>query len=130
MDASELLAAKKLAESTLTLNLGGGASSEVLLRALPRKQYRALLDSHPGVEGDDDWNPDTFPPALIAASAVEPEFTVPQATQLWEEWEAAESGKLFLACFRLNEKSQLVGFTLPGSAPTGDSGQNSTTASQ
>ena len=105
-----------------------GDSVPILLRALPRKTYRTLIEAHPGDEGE-DWNPDTFPPALIAASAVEPEFTVEQATRIWEEWETEEASRLFLTCFYLNEDSKRLGFTLLGSAKTGGSEPNSTTAS-
>lgn len=126
MDAAGLLAAKSLRETTLTVDVEGGV--ELTLRALPRKEYRVLLDEHPPVEDGKDWNGETFPPALIAACVVEPVFTLQQATQLWDEWEAGDAARVFLTCFNLNEQSAGVGFTLPGSAKTGGSGQNSTTA--
>lgn len=133
MDAAELLAAKQLRETTVTVNLGGdGRTADIRIRALPRKQYRELLEAHPPADSDEekaDWNAETFPPALIAASCVEPEFTSEQAQQIWDEWEAAEAGPLFLACWALNERRDRVGFIWPGSAQTSGSGQNSTTAS-
>lgn len=101
----------------------------MLMRALPRKPYRALIDAHPPL-GDQkgDWNPDTFPPALIAACAVEPEFTVEQATEAWETWETDEASRLFLTAFYLNEQAERLNFMLLGSAKTSGSEQNSTTA--
>lgn len=129
MDAGELLAKKQLRTATVTLSLGDGGDVDVSLKALPRKQYRLLLEEHPHEDPKKgDWNPDTFPPALIAACAVDPEFTVEQAQQLWDEWETSDSTKLFLACFNLNERPELLSFTLPGSAKTSGSGQNSPTA--
>lgn len=129
MDAAALLAAKQLRQATVSLNLGGGETVDVHIRALPRRQYRQLLEAHPPAGDNADWNPDTFPPALIAASAVDPTFTVEQATQLWDEWEAAESGLLFLACWQLNDRTAGTSFTLPGFVEAmNDSGPNSATA--
>lgn len=123
MNAGELLAKKKLREVTVPLDLGDGDTVELLLRAMPRKTYRELLEAHPS-ETDGDWNVDTFPPALIAATCVEPKFTVKQAAKLWDEWETGDSTHLFLECFKLNERSGGVGFISPGSAKTGGSGRN------
>lgn len=125
MNAAELLAAKQLRETTIHIEVGGGPV-ELRFQALPRKQYRQLLEEHSGGENQ-DWNPDTLPPALIAACSVDPKFTEVQAEQLWEEWEWAEARKVFLACFNLNENPAGLGFMWPGFVQTGDSGQNSTT---
>lgn len=122
MDAGELLAKKKLREVTLTVQVEGD-SADLQLRALPRKEYRLLLEAHPGADGK-SFDYDTFPPALIAASVVEPEFTLEQATELWEEWEDGDASRLFLACFDLNEVGLGVGFTTPGSDSTVGSGKN------
>ena len=133
MDAAELLAAKQLREETVVVNMGGdGSTADIRIRALPRKQYRELLEDNPPAEDDTEaeWNPDTFPPALIAASCIDPVFTLEQAQQLWDEWEAAEAAPLFLACWSVNERRGRLGFTWPGSAQTSGSGQNSTTASR
>lgn len=112
MDAAALLAAKQLRSATVSLDLGAGETVDIHIRALPRRAYRQLLDDHPG-EGDDDWA-DSFRPALIAASCVDPQFTVEQATQLWDEWETAQSGLLFLTCWQLNERTAGTSFGLPG----------------
>lgn len=127
MDAAGLLAAKKLRETTLPLTVEGD-TVDLLFRALPRKQYRILVDEHPPRDGKtEDWNADTFPPALIAACAVDPQFTVEQATEVMDEWETDDASRIFLTCFYLNERSDKLGFTLLGSARTGGSEQNSTT---
>lgn len=129
MDAATLLAAKQLRQATVSLNVGAGETVEIHIRALPRRQYRQLLEDHPAAGDNADWNPDTFPPALIAACATDPVFTVEQATQLWDEWEAAESGLLFLACWQLNDRTAGTSFTLPGFVEeTNGSGLNSATA--
>lgn len=129
MNAAELLAAKKLRDATLEIEIEGGDPLPLKVRALKRKDYRDLMDAHPSDNEDEDWNPDTFPPALIAAAAVEPEFTLEEATQLWDEWEIAEAARVFLVCFNLNENPAGVSFMLPGFGKTDDSGLNSTIAS-
>jgi hypothetical protein len=133
MDAAELLASKQLRETTVTVQLGGdGVTADIRLRALPRRAYRELLDAHPARPEDGekaDWNADTFPPALIAASAIDPELAPEQAQKIWDEWELSEVGTLFLACWSLNEQRGRLGFTLPGFGMTTDSGPSSTTAS-
>lgn len=129
-DMAALLERKKLRETTVPVAVGGdGETAAFVVRALPRRQYRELLDDHPPVKDGADWNPDTFPPALIAACVVDPEMTVEQAAQIWEEWEAGEMGRLFLECWKLNEQTAGVGFTLPGSDKTSGSGRKSNTAS-
>lgn len=124
--AADLLAGKKLRTATITVDTGGG-SAELHLQALPRRKYRELLDEHPSEDPEKDWA-DTFPPALIAATITDPPFTLGEAQELWDEWEVSESARLFLVCHHLNERPELVGFITPGSAMTGGSGRNSTTA--
>lgn len=128
-DMAALLEAKKLREVTVPVSVDGdGTTVEFRLRAIPRSEYRALLDDHPPVKEGADWNADTFPPALIAACCAEPSMTVEQAQQMWDEWEAGETGRLFLAAWQVNEQTSGVGFTLPGSVKTRGSGQKSNTA--
>lgn len=53
------------------------------------------------------FNPDTFGPRLIAASATKPEINVEQITEMFAspEWNAAELAKLFLAAQEANVES-------------------------
>ena len=128
-DAAALLASKKLREVSVPVSIDGdGTTADFTLRALKRTEYRALLDEHPPVKEGADWNGDTFPPALLTASAIDPVLTLEQATEMWAEWEAGEMGRLFLACWQLNEQTAGVGFIGPGSVKTRGSGQKSSTA--
>jgi hypothetical protein len=131
MDAAGLLAAKTLRTATLPVDTGEQLV-ELTLTALPRKQYRELIEAHPPGESDSkeaDWNGDTFPPALIQACISDPPFTLEEATEFWDTWEASEVGRVFLACWNLNENPAGLSFILPGSARTAGSGLNSDTAS-
>jgi hypothetical protein len=130
-DMAALLGQKKLREVTVRVSVGAdGDTAAFVMRALPRREYRDLLDEHPPITEGADWNHDTFPPALIAACAVEPTVTVEQAVKAWDEWEAGEMGRLFLTCFQLNEQTAGVSFTSPGSGRTSGSGQKSNTATK
>lgn len=57
-----------------------------------------------------DWNPDTFPPALLAACAVEPELTPEQAQELWEsdEWSEGELNSLLEAALNANTQVRSI----------------------
>lgn len=129
MDAAELLASKSLREASITVAVNrDGGTAELKFRALPRRAYRDLLDAHPSTEEGTDWNMETFPPALIAACSIDPVFTVEQATEMWEEWESGELGRMFLLCWQLNENQTALSFGLPGSGRTTGSGKKSATA--
>ena len=42
-----------------------------------------------------EFNPETFPPALIAACCLHPELTLEQATEIWEQWGDGEAATVF-----------------------------------
>lgn len=72
----------------------------VRTRVLPGALYEKLLRSHPAVEDGYEFNPDTFPPALLhesiigwsvskAGAVLEDEArqpTLEETTELWEQW--------------------------------------------
>lgn len=84
----------------------------IRFRAVGRKRYEQLLDEHPPTPeeerkakdagGEAAWNNETFPVALIAASAVEPALTEEQVQELFDEWNQTEAQMLFLSAFRVN----------------------------
>lgn len=84
----------------------------IKFRAIGRKRFDALLDEHPPTKeqeqkakdagGEAGWNSDTFPPAVIAASAIEPELTIEQVMELYDDWNASEIQLLFLAAYKVN----------------------------
>lgn len=82
-------------------------------RALPRKQRSDLQAEHPPTEDQQQqardegltasWNPDTFPPALVAASCVEPAgITVEAAQRAYETWAEGQWAPLWRACTAAN----------------------------
>lgn len=91
-------------------------------RALGRHAYQDLLNAHPAtdeqraaVKEEDpdatvDWNADTFPDALIAASLLEPAFTEEQVMEMLssDDWSTAEVLALFDTALTANAGRQLV----------------------
>lgn len=99
------------------------ATIKFVFRSIGRKRYSALLDEHEPTntqfaeakrkdEEPPVYNEDTFPQALIAASAVEPEgVTLDDVRGLWDDdsWSASELNALWnaalLANIRLGSRS-------------------------
>lgn len=85
-------------------------------QALGRGRFRSLQQRHPpkpehleqaraeaaadGIPNAEKlalrWNPETFPPALIAAASVEPKLTLDQAEELCDSWNEAEFEAVYL----------------------------------
>ncbi len=70
-------------------------------KAIGRARYDALVEGHkPNAKQQKDgaqFNPETFPQALVAASCVDPEISKDQVDEMWasEEWGPGELLKLF-----------------------------------
>lgn len=95
----------------------------VTFRGVGRARYDALVEAHPpsaeqqlkakqqlGTDEKLMWNPDTFPPALIAMSLVEPQLTEVQVLKLWtsEEWNQAELANLLTTAMEVNSTRRTV----------------------
>lgn len=89
--------------------------SEITLvfQSIGRKRYEDLITEHPPTDkqneeskaetgSDAPYNVDTFPAALISASAVEPELTLEQAQELWDTWNQGEVLEIFYAALEVN----------------------------
>jgi hypothetical protein len=96
-------------EVKFTFKSAGRAEFDKLVAEHPatpeqRKQLKDLTAER-GIPFDPPkWDPDTFPPAIIAASSYDPELSVAEALDLWEDknWSPAELLKIFecaLSCY-------------------------------
>lgn len=96
------------------------------VRAIGSREYDDLLAAHPPTakqkkeDSATPYNPETFPPALIAACASEPAMTVEQATEIWESehWSRGELTTLFFGCMEVNAKGLDVPFNESDSGTT------------
>ena len=109
------------------------AEVEFTFRAIGRKALTDLEATHPATAEQQDaqedgtrltWNPETYPPALVAASCVAPAgITLARAQHAYETWSTGQWSKLWRACLTANlgstdpgPKSVLASVILAGSA--------------
>lgn len=83
------------------------ASFTITFRSIGREAYDVLLREHPPVATDPDdanapFHTETFAPALVQASAADPELTAEQVEQIWIDWNTAEVMQLFAAALLVN----------------------------
>jgi len=79
-------------------------------RAVGGPKYRELLAAHPGKDGD-RFDPDTFPRALVAASAVDPQMTPADVDRLSQVLSNGQYEALFMGAFMVNEGPSKVPFS-------------------
>lgn len=99
----------------------------MVFRAIGRKNYDALIELYPPTEeqieefrnenldrhgnpskGKPAYDIDKFAPALVAASCVEPEMTLDQVNELFDEWNATELAQLWVAALEVNTHRRVV----------------------
>lgn len=75
------------------------------LQAIGAQAWADLLRQHPPTKDQRGFahNPDTFPPAAVAACSEEPKLTVEQASRMFSTFESGEWSKLWIAAVSLNE---------------------------
>lgn len=110
-----------------------GRTERIWFRALSKKRFNDLVTEHTASDEAQDenrreqidagiplalvqalpWDIKTFPPALIAACAVDPTMTLDEATEMWDEsdgWSAAEQDLVFSAALIINQRPKSVRF--------------------
>ena len=94
---------------------------EFSFRSIGRRRYEEIFEECPPTtkqkqeaakngEEEPQWNPETFPPAIIAASIVDPEMSEDDVYDMWEstDWNQAELTSLFLAALTANAERKVV----------------------
>lgn len=100
-----------------------------VMRSIGRRRFEEIMSAHPAkpeqiekarakmkAAGKDDeegelaFDPDEFPPHLLAACMAEPELTIEEAQELWDsdEWNEPETTALFMAAMAVNHDSRQV----------------------
>lgn len=101
-------------------------------RELPRVEWERLVRAHPPRQEDTEvgaaWNADTFPPAVLAACAADPEMTPETAQRLWDEWPLGEVRRLWQACLTVNSGAGQVPLASTATRLIRSTAGNSTTA--
>lgn len=85
-------------------------------RALGAKAWSDLVAQHPGKTKDEAFDPDSLAPALVAASAVDPEMTAGDVEQLFEALNHGQREELIGAAWTVNSEGTSVPFSLLASA--------------
>lgn len=78
--------------------------------ALPASEFSELLKAHPVQSGTERFNVETFPPALIARCAIDPQMTLDQAGRLLAKVSYAQRDQLFEAAWAVNVKAVDIPF--------------------
>jgi hypothetical protein len=98
------------------------ATEIFVFRGLRRDALDKLLDAHRPTKAQTeknkekglpapDWNPDTFPPALLAACCVSHDLSDDDWKVLWhdaDEWNSAELQSMFAAAYNANSSMRVV----------------------
>ncbi len=97
----------QIAASTATLRF----------RALPRGGFQTLVAAHPArTDREETWNWDTFVPALIAASLVDPEMTEAEVVEFLDVIAEGQRDELFDAAYEVNQAGTRIPFSERASA--------------
>lgn len=105
--------AKSLAEEVRLLESTMREKAQLFkFRALRRRAYERIWAEHPGrPDKDEKWNVETFPPALIAACAIDPVMTVTEIEDLFDVINETQRDELFAAAFYVNQGSTDIPFS-------------------
>lgn len=93
---------------------------QMRFRAIGRKRYDGLVREHPPkdaggengkpVKSTEPYDYETFAPALVAASCIEPVMTPEEVEVLFEEWNTAEVMQLWVAALAVNTQRRVADF--------------------
>lgn len=132
--------AQELADSEARLDelskLVRESSQKFVFRSIGRRRYDDLLTEHAPTEehiaeakkidpnGSIDFNPDTFPQALIAACIVEPELTKSEVNDMFQsdDWSGPELSSLFETALMANTTRRVLNL---GNESRGTNGSSS-----
>lgn len=117
------------------------ADSEITFtfRDIGRKRFDGMIEEHPPTPAQikaakernqsiPEFNPDTFAPALMAATAVSPSMTLQEATNIYNEWGQGDNQALFLTAVAACTERASIPFTGTGTEEILASLSNLTTA--
>jgi hypothetical protein len=98
-------------------------------RTLNDKEASDLLAKHPSPKDDKgleryDWDPQTYPAALVAACALEPVMSEEQAGRLFDRLNLTQRNELFGTAWRANNREVDIPFFEAASAPAANTEQS------
>ncbi len=103
-----------------------------VFRALRRKDYRKLIADHPPSDDDAeegfDFNPETLGPELISRSAIDPEMTLAEVENLWDEWDDGTVTEIYSVALLVNKEVRDIPFVFGSYDATRSSERKSPTS--
>ena len=107
-------------------------TAEFVFQDIGRKRFEDLIKAYPPSEEEKEagnqWDPEAFAPALVAATAFQPEMTIEEASDLLNEWGHGEAEALFTAALLVCTERAPVPFTRASTGTTPTPDLSSTTA--
>jgi len=96
-----------------------------------RKAFDALILEHPATKaqrehiaelggGILEYNIDTFPPALLAATGIDPEMDLEEATQIFDTWGSGDAEILFTTALMVCKERTSIPLSRNGTDPISD----------
>lgn len=107
---------------------------EFIFEDIGRKALEDLVIEHPPTPeqkadmAEIEFNSETFPPALMAATAIEPEMTLEDAEALFNDWSSGEAEILFMTAMMACRERASIPFTRTDTEGILDSASNLITA--
>lgn len=100
-------------------DIGRRVFDELVLAHSPTKQQKDRMAELGG--GILEFNIDTFPPALLAATSSDPELTLEEATEIFDAWGSGDAEVLFSTALLVCKERQSVPLSKRGTDPTSNS---------
>jgi hypothetical protein len=88
---------------------------EFQFRALGDKAWSDLIAAHPSKQEGQDYDPETFPRALVSACCVDPVMTAEQADALFEVLNVGQRNELMNGAFDVNAAATSIPFSVSAS---------------
>ena len=100
-------------------DIGRKTFDELILAHSPTKAQKDHIAELGG--GILEFNIDTFPPALLAAAASDPEMSLEEATQIFDNWGSGDAEILFSTALLVCKERTSVPLSRSGIGPTSNS---------
>ena len=113
---------EKAADSAATFtfqDIGRQAFDALLAAHRPTKEQKTITADQGG--GILEYNTDTFPPALMAASATDPEMTLEEAEEIYHNWSSGDAEILFTTAILVCKERASLPLSWNGTGPTSNS---------
>ena len=106
----DLLLGRKPARATCVVEVDEDTEVTITFEAIGRDKFEAMLDEHTpeneeGTKEGQVEDPDTFGPAIISASAIEPELALEDVQKMWDTWNRTELNILYRTALEANTKT-------------------------